>query len=420
MQTKLRKALGLVSMIIAFMPAIPRGVRPIFLGVFLLLSIIDGLKSNDKFKWSYFLMASSLYVFYLLSLTYTSDLEYGLKKIGTAIPLLLFPLAFAFMSKASIRYILDRKYRLMWCYIIATTVLCVGAFITFNFDYSFSDSILHYVNIIRSRIYGWKIHPIYLSMHIAVSLIMALFIVRKGLGILRWFALILISLILLFFLMIMIKKGPIIALILVGFLLVFLFNNNKLYIVFGLFSAIVIGTITLNPKVNKRFTELLQVQDAQSKNLTSTSIRYSIFQCAEEIIPEAGFFGFGIGDGKSELINCFEEEMEFLAENKYNSHNQYLGLLLKVGYLGLFFFALFLIYYLVDAFRKKNYILVALILFYALVMLAENILERENGVLFFSFFVNLFIFTYSFKSTKDKEIQVDTSISEIQYLESQS
>jgi O-antigen ligase len=189
----------------------------------------------------------------------------------------------------------------------------------------------------------------------------------------------------------MIKKGPIIALLLVVAFLTLMFKNKNLYVVFGIGTIGLISIIIFNPKVNERFSELLQVQDANEELANSTNIRYSIYQCVTDVIPQAGFFGYGVGDGKNKLVECYQKDAKFLAENRYNSHNQFLGLILNVGFLGLFAFAIFLFYHLLKAFRKKNYLLIALLLFYSIVMFSENILERENGILFFAFFINLFL-----------------------------
>jgi O-antigen ligase len=373
------------------MPIIPRGVRPVLIGIYALLAICSKILDKENFKWNYFLLNSSLFIFYLMSLLYTEDISYGMRKISTGAALLVFPLVIACMSKRCLTYILDRRYQLMWYYIVATLILCVGAFIIFSQQYSFDEVILHFINIIRTDISGWKIHPIYLSMHIGVSMIFSLFLVQQKLNWKKLFLLIIINLVLISFLLIMIKKGPIIALILVAAYLVLMFKNKNLYIVFGLGLAGLVATIILNPKVNERFSELLQVKNADASLTNSTNIRYSIYQCVTSVVPDAGIFGYGIGDGKNKLVECYQEDAQFLADNRYNSHNQFLGIILNVGYLGLLFFALFLLYHLIRAFYKKNYLFIAILLFYCIVMFSENILERENGVLFFAFFINLFL-----------------------------
>jgi O-antigen ligase len=373
------------------MPIIPRGLRPIFIFVFLAAAVYSFVMETSKFKWVNFLINASIFIMYAISLIYTEDINYGFKKLGTGASLIIFPLAFSFLADKHIKYLLEKRFQFMWLFIIATAILCVGALVRFNMDYNFQDSLVHYVNILRSDIYGWNIHPIYLSMHIGISVIFSMFLLHRGEGWKKTSVLLIMNLVLIAFLLLMVKKGPIIALILICSFLVLVFKSKKIYTVFGVLMVVMIGAISSSPKIQSRFSELLQVQNNQIDEANSTSIRYAIYQCAVKTVPEAGIFGYGIGDGKEELLKCYENNARMLAVNKYNSHNQYLGIILNIGYLGIGLLALFIFYHLLRAFKGKNYLLIAVLVFYSIVMFSENILERENGVLFFSLFINFFL-----------------------------
>jgi hypothetical protein len=395
----LPKLVYIGTIIMFLMPIIPRGIRPVFIALFLIISITSAIIDREKIKWKYFFLNSSLFLIYLFSLLYTEDVFYGLRKLSTSVSLLIFPLIFASMSKRCLDYVLDRRHDLMWYFISATIILNIAAFIKFYLHYSFDDVLIHFVNIIRSDIYGWKINPIYLSMHICISMIFSLFLFQKGLNWQKLAVLIVINAFFVVFLMLLIKKGPLIALMLVTGFLAVMFKNKKLYLVFAVGVIGMIGVILFIPKVNARFSELLQVQHADESMTNSTNIRFSIYECVMKVIPEAGALGYGIGDGKNELINCYENNISFLADHKYNSHNQFMGIILKVGYVGLGLFTLFLLFHLVRAFERKNYLLISVLMFYCIVMFSENIIERENGVLYFSLFINLFLMLdYNYKS----------------------
>jgi O-antigen ligase len=101
--------------------------------------------------------------------------------------------------------------------------------------------------------------------------------------------------------------------------------------------------------------------------------------------------GYGIGDYNDKLsIKNKEEGYINLFEERYNAHNQYLSFLLIGGVLCLFSF-LFMIYEnIIKAIHTNNHVLVLIITLFGIVMLTENILERENGVIFFSLFLNFF------------------------------
>ncbi len=380
-----------LTMAMFLLPMVPRGVRPVLLSIYGVFSITSGILYKQKFNWQNFLINSGLLISYLISLFYSENLDYGLRKLTTCLPLILFPLFFSSMATKCLDYILERRYQLMWCFIVATLAFCIMAFFIFYDHYTFEDVLIHYVNIIRSDISGFKIHPIYLSMHICVSIIFSLFLINRGLDLKHIILLAIINVLLVGFLLILIKKGPIIALLLVMGYLVFMFKNRLLYLIFGFAIIGLIGLVILSPKVNERFSELLEVRNADASMTNSTNIRYTIYQCAGSIISEAGIFGYGVGDGKRKLVQCYESEAQFLVANNYNSHNQYLGIILKSGYLGLFLFVIFVLYQLIKGLNNRNHLLVALLLFYCMVMFSENILERENGVMFFALLINLFV-----------------------------
>ncbi|WP_228547282.1 O-antigen ligase family protein [Nonlabens antarcticus] len=402
----LSKALIVCTGLMFLMPIIPRGVRPTAIALLVILSIVTSLQQEQKFKWFYFLLNSGLFICYVISLLYTDDVAYGLKKLETGASIIVFPFLFAIMNESYLKLLLKNRFKFMWLFIMATVLLCLGSFLKFLQVFNFEEILVHYVNIIRTDVSGWNIHPIYLSMHIGISIIFSVFIIKKGVTLWPKIALVVMNLILIGFLMMVIKKGPIIALILVlGYLLLMLKSRN-LYIIFGACAFLIIGTVILNPKANDKFSELLQIQDAETQEATSTDIRFSIYKCAVEILPEAGIFGYGVGDGKNKLLNCYQETSAFLAENRYNSHNQFLGIIIKVGFLGLLVFSLFLIYHMARAFDKRNYLLIAVTLFYCIVMFSENIMERENGILYFSFFVNFFIminYNFPVKTSEDRD-----------------
>jgi O-antigen ligase len=372
-------------------PLIPRGVRPVVIVLLLLITFYEGFISKQKPRWSFILLNSSLFLMYIISLSYTEDLSYGFKKVSSGLSLAVFPLIFGLMSQKTLSYIYLRRFKLLWAYVIAVVSLCIISFIKFRFDYTFDEVLIHYVNIIRLQLYGWNVNPIYLSMHICVGIIFSLFIYNRGTTKVQTVLLIAINFCFLLFLALLIKKGPIIALILVMGYMVIQFKRKALIYLYSGLLLLTFMSIVFVPKINQRFSELLNIQDTDNTLTNSSNIRYSIYKCNLAIIPEAGFLGYGIGDGKNELINCFIDKSPILAENRYNSHNQYAGLILKVGFIGLFLFVIFILVNLLRSKERRNYLAVSVILFYSIVMFSENILERENGVLYACLFINFFV-----------------------------
>ena len=145
------------------------------------------------------------------------------------------------------------------------------------------------------------------------------------------------------------------------------------------------------PNTRDRFKELLTTEDLAEENANSTDLRQAIYTEAIGLIQKSPVFGYGIGDYNDKLKQSYKEnELTLLLEKNYNAHNQYLSSWL-IG--GLFSF-LALVFLLGRNFflsvKYKNHILFLVVTFYMIVMFTENILEREDGVIFFSLFLNYF------------------------------
>jgi len=56
---------------------------------------------------------------------------------------------------------------------------------------------------------------------------------------------------------------------------------------------------------------------------------------------------------------------------------------------------------IIISWQNKNQVLILILTFYCISMLAENILERENGVIFFSIFINFFALKNLYESEKE-------------------
>ena len=126
------------------------------------------------------------------------------------------------------------------------------------------------------------------------------------------------------------------------------------------------------------------------------------------MLPDAGLFGYGLGDGNHQLINCFERKESHLASMSYNTHNQYVSLLLNIGFIGLIVFLASIFIHTIISLNAKNHLAVAVVIFFAVWMLSENILERQGGVMYFALFTGmLFLINFKFtpKNSNDKSHQ---------------
>jgi hypothetical protein len=124
--------------------------------------------------------------------------------------------------------------------------------------------------------------------------------------------------------------------------------------------------------------------------MSSSNLRLNLIDVSIDAIKEKPFFGYGIGDTKDILINL-EHKNDFFNNKYYNTHNQYLNFMLATGFLGLLLFIIFL-------FKNLQLAILgsleqfSIVLLFILLMFIENILDRQNGVIYFAIFINYFSF----------------------------
>jgi O-antigen ligase len=192
------------------------------------------------------------------------------------------------------------------------------------------------------------------------------------------------------------RKGVIISLLLsfLIFSLMQIKNKKKVLLSFFIFmTAIIFLGQNYFPDTAKRFREVLDTKSYHEVvSHSSTSIRYGIYKCSFEKIKESWLFGYGIGDVGQELRKCYKDKSEVLYIGNFNSHNQYLGIILRVGVFGLLLFIISTILNLIFLYNRKDYSAFSIILMLVFVMLTENIMDRQNGVILFSMLINYFIF----------------------------
>ena len=353
--------------------------------------IIIIIREKLKFDPKYFILNSAIYLLVLLSLIYSEDLKFASKKLETMASLIVFPFLFSFFSRGTT---LDpirkniKKYLLT--YILAILLLNLVFFSIFWLgEFSFSDTMKHYLYLIDHKLGKYSIHAIYMSMHICVAILCSLYILIKSTSRKLNYFLVIVILLQLFFLLILNRKGPIISLLSVISFYIFYKGNLKKRLVFVSSVILLAIIVSANSRSREQFKELLYIKTLDEGSITSTNIRYTIYINAWEVFKKKPILGYGLGDSKNKLLEEYKNNNMLLFNDKYNTHNQYLSLLLSVGILG--FLLILLTFYLLiqKAFQGYNYLFVAIFAFYLIEMFSENILERESGVIFYSFFVCL-------------------------------
>lgn len=388
------RALHVMLCILFALVIVPSNLKAIVIFLFGLTVLVIKIKKGFSFNKAFFLINSSFYLLIVITLLYTSNFEYGIKKLSTMVSLGVFPIFFSFIDNEEIVQIRKKHIDYLWIYISSVFLFNCIPFFWFYFsnpNYDISGIILHFATIVRVDMGKFNIHPIYLSMHCAIAILFSFKILSK-LSSKKMIGLLLsIDVVLLAFMLLYAKKGPIIALLVIFSLFIAFQRNKKLIKTHVIGVLFIIGLIIIIPKTRERFVELLKIENIKSGSVNSTNIRYTIYDITQDVIKESPIIGYGIGDYNDVLIDVYKKKNEKILEiRRYNSHNQYLSMLLIGGIPILLAFLIMIGLNLTYAIRFDNQLLILLFVFYCIVMFTENILERESGVIFFSLLINFF------------------------------
>jgi O-antigen ligase len=368
---------------------------PIAILAFVIIVRYFKLKPKPVLETKKLLISIGFFLILVLSTAYSSDIPYALKKLETGSSLVVFPLLFYIIAGDRNIFSENTIRTLKLTFIISLVFFLISTFTYFYFTepfFSFKDTLEHYTNLVDIRISKYRIHPIYLSIYIGIAIIFSFTLFKENKPKTKYFIFFALPL-LIAFTAILNKKGPIISLAVIGFF--FLIKNKlnfkKIVYITTLF-ILLAGLIVFIPryKNENKFEELLEI--GNNKN-SSSGLRLQIYGCALQEIAKSPICGYGWGDVKTALSNCYARgTSEELLKNNYNSHNQYLSILLSIGVLGFLAFVYYLFYIFKISRQSNSQALFFLTLYFCLNMLTENILEREDGVIVIAFFLNFFIF----------------------------
>ena len=104
--------------------------------------------------------------------------------------------------------------------------------------------------------------------------------------------------------------------------------------------------------------------------------------------------GVGVGDSQSELNKCYENKIgaKIYKWMDYNTHNQYLFFLVSTGIGGLLLFLISIYIHLKKSITSRQAMYFYFSIIIILISMTENILVRSDGLMFYAFFGNLFLF----------------------------
>ena len=400
--SQMKKELTFLNYIIysiAFFILLPNSVKElpfILLGLFSIVIYSRERKIDIK----EFIILVLFFVVNLISMLYTKDFFYGLKRIEGILPMLYLAFSYSVFSKMEFRF--EKKFVENWILVFNSSSVVFLIIISLFFYYQNIPITYNTIRTVFDEIPLINMHPIYLSITSVLGLMSCIYIFRKNE--IKCSFLIVVNVALLFLTG---ARATFIGFFMILFLVLF-FGRVSLKIKFSLAISsctLIFCLFAFNSDFTKRFREMIiPVSYSKVNPNNSTSVRIAVWDCGIQKIKSSNtLIGNGIGDVPSVLQQCYDAQYPEL-EKYYNTHNQYFSILLGTGLIGLLSFLLFFVYLFIDALKNKNNFLLVLVLFYLYIFNFENIIERKYGILLLLFFL-FFVFNI-FTKPANKPVEI--------------
>lgn len=337
----------------------------------------------------------SIYIFHVIGMVYTENIDRGAKDLVQKLSLILFPVIIGTGPA------LSKKMRSkgMFFFIFGTITAVVLGFLSSAIEYSATGDL----SFFYMSHFSASHHPSYISFYMAIALAILLLQVEKTVGWRKslplWLAVLFLSLSLIFPAS---KMGFINwALVLLFFLLKWLvLKPRKLKPAFQLLGVGILFLLCLkfDPVASAR-VEAAVVVTAEVDHLSkfsqveSNTARLYSWSTAWSLIKEYPF-GVGTGDINDVMISAYQEQgLDELAAKSLNPHNEFLQIAVALGIFPALFFLFSLVYPFGKIIRQRDWIYGIFLLSVFIQFSVESMLEKQSGVIFFAFFNAYFYFT---------------------------
>lgn len=340
----------------------------------------------------------SLYLLNLVAILYSADKPEGINLAVRQLGILLFPVLF------SVSHLDLVKYRLRLFCILGASCTITVLYLYFDalrtiFIYHLPASSLFTVNFMNHNFsLPINMHATYLSVYIAFSIIVFMLLLLKGLVVKQKWLLIIASFILFAGLLQLSSRSVFIAFLVVinaAFPFMLFTGRKKLrfFLTSTVISAIVLVLIFNVDAFKTRYVSELKTDlTDRVKIIENTEPRMGRWEAVMELVKRSPVIGYGNGTETALLKEKYFEKGLYISYlNEFNTHNQYLAILLKTGITGLLLFLFILYFGYTNAIQKKDLLLLGFMIIISIVSLSENILDLNKGIFFYGFFFSILL-----------------------------
>lgn len=387
--------LALCPSSLLFSPAIS-SILLIFLSIFSFFFFKKNnlLETTTIYRLLFFIYIV-FFVLNIFSLLYTEDFLEGIGLIKKRVPMLIIPFVFYINIKIIDFTLLLKTYSLIILFVATFTVFNSLYSVYIN-DESLKTYFIYYVRYFYVNFMPYKMHPSYFGMLLCSAIVVVLNndIFKVSFKVFAFF--------ILAFNIYMISS-QMMTFIFVMLCVFFLFKQLKFSFSKILYKYVIVATILLavmlifsRKHLAKRAVNVFNVE-SKSNILYRVShffekgdlTRRKNWTSAFHVIENNMILGVGIGDGVNEMQK-FRENNTWIYTSRLNAHNQYLEEFVHFGIIGFVCFVLFLLLIFCLSLGNLFYLSTFFLLFFS--MITESILNRQVGVVVFSFLISVIVF----------------------------
>ena len=355
------------------------------------------------------LLLTAIYLLGAVTIVYSPDKAEGMNILTRQLAILVFPLALTLNGLDMARYNLSL---FKWfAFTIGATIayLYIDALVTIQYFHLPVSTLFTLAFMNHNFSLPLDLHATYLSMYAAFSIIIfSALLASSAAGKMR---IVYIACIIMLFagLLQLSSRAVFIALLIVVDIIfpVLLFQGRKRtrFIVIALtLSAVLMFTITHIQSFNARYITELKKDLSQKPLLVEIDEpRIGRWRAILELAKGSPVIGYGTGAEKNLLQEkYFEKKLYTSYIHQFNTHSEYLSILLKMGAIGLALFLYTLYFGFAAAWRTRNVYFFGFMTLISIVSISENVIDLNKGIFFYSFFFSFFLIRNKF--TGDPEV----------------
>lgn len=356
------------------------------------------------------------WILHLVGVLYSTNWKYGLNDVQQKLSFVFFPI-FLLTAYTYDKLTTSKILKIFLVGSVISGLVCISNALYHSISITSKQLIFNpipfdaeYENYFKYTRFSFLYHPSYLAMFFTFSIAILFKFIKERKNdvfyvLLFSFGIIFFSILILF----LSPRAGIVALfstIIIG--LIWLLTDRIKWVlragfigIFGVLAFILFLSINKDSSFVKKMNEEIfyNLNPRKSQFSHNYDMRFYLWQCIPDVMSKNLVFGYGTGDFHVALNEQYDKHnLVSAAQNEYNAHNQFFECLVGLGLVG-FVVMLMLILYPMYFLLKKDTDFIK-ILFFVIIsinFLAESMLSRIAGILFFALFYCLF---FCFKQKK--------------------